>query len=133
MALGTNRRRPSNMTSTRLILALALGLGLGIAAPARAVTFSSPILQTEGSMSCFVTNVGKKPIDVVVTIHNFSGAVLPTSGSCNDGPLDVGATCLENVSFAQARCTVDASSSKVRAVFAIIEGTKTTAVVPLTK
>jgi len=112
------------MHSTRLAFALALTLTHGVVASARAGTYSSPNLQAAGvgsALVCVISNVGTTPFNFTVPVlRNFSGsAVTPDSDSCSSytGVLPAGDTCFvrKNAGIA-ARCAVDASSSKIRAV-----------------
>ena len=110
------------MRATRL--ALTLALTLGIFTPARAATYSTPALQApdNGSLVCIASNVGTTPVNVTMTIYTSLGAaVTPGTDICaNDfgGVLPPGATCFQIYSAVVpfGRCTVDASSSKIRAV-----------------
>ena len=101
-------------------LALALLLVLGTAATARAATFSSPIVSigAGSALFCHVTNVGKKSIKVTATLQDFDGSVLAASDNClvvAGGVLSAGGSCSTAVAGpATARCTIVASSGKVR-------------------
>lgn len=64
-----------------------LVLGLVVAAPAHAVTLSSPILSggagaNGGQVLCTVSNVGKKPATVTMTIQDPDGDVVVVGDTC---------------------------------------------------
>ena len=121
------------MTPLRSLIpsSLIAGLAFALAAPAaHATTLNTPIMgpSTGGAFICYVSNVGTKPAKVTVTLYSSYGdAIAPDVNDCAttfSGVLPPGLTC----SAAQllpgggtgggyfTRCTVDSSSSKVRAV-----------------
>jgi hypothetical protein len=119
-------------------LALVLALAFGIVSPAHAGTYSSPLLvaQTGEIAACYVSNVGTKPIDVTVTLFDNAGSVVtPTNNGCNVlGTLSPQQSCeVTKVGYAPVRCTVEASSSKVRTLMGIVESGKMRLGVPATK
>ena len=121
---------------------LALKLALAVAAPAYAGTYSTSPVQsaaTEG-LNCTVSNVGTTPVDVTVTLLDVLGAPV-TTGVSNvciagfGGVLPPGATCgAAYVGALFARCTVTASSSRIRAALTVLDSTgRMTLSVPATK
>ena len=114
------------MHSTRLTVTLAIAAALAPALPARAATFSSPLLTAlAGQQSqCRVSNVGTAPITVTGTLYDGSGnALVPTSDGCAmlGGVLPAGDTCILSVGVGTVRCVVDASSSKLRVVLIVAD------------
>jgi hypothetical protein len=127
------------MKISSLCLAAALSL---VAAPAAAVKLASGILQAGPTdlMVCNVVNVGSKPIEPVVQIHDFTtGASLvdPTANFCDDGPIQPNTSCTVQAKIGMwlaGFCTVEVGSAKVRAVLTVVvPGGPTLAVLPLTK
>lgn len=113
--------------------ALIAVLATALAAPAaRAATLSTPVLgpTTGGAFVCSVSNVGTKAAKVTVTLYAVDGtAITPTANDCLTtfgGALPAGKTCSVTESLPGggtgggfiARCTVESSSGKVRAVLA---------------
>jgi hypothetical protein len=127
------------MRSARLGLVLALALVPVFAAHARAVTLSSPVLQSiGGNLTCTVSNVGTTPVKFSVTLHSRQdGNVLaPELDDCAVffGVLPEGQTCeVALTPPAAARCTVEASSSKVRAVLWVLNSGEASSPIPLTR
>lgn len=108
-------------------------LAFALAAPAAlAVTLSTPVLgpTTGGAFVCSVSNVGTKDAKVTLTLYGRDGsAIAPTANDCATaygGVLPGGKTCSVTQGLPGggtgggffARCTVDSSSGKVRAVLA---------------
>ena len=107
-------------------IALAMALSIGLVATAHAGTYSTPILyhNSGNPVDCYVTNVGTTPIRFAVTLYNDAGGVVtPTFDFCLGDTLPAGATCRVNLTAGGfTRCTVEASSSKVRANMVIYDG-----------
>jgi hypothetical protein len=123
------------MTTHRSLIPCTLiaGLAFALAAPAaHAVTLSTPLLgpTNSGAFVCYVSNVGTKPTKVTVTLYDRDGtAIAPTENDCVTafgGVLPPGKSCSASDALPgggtggglRARCSVDSSSSKVRAVLA---------------
>jgi hypothetical protein len=124
----------------------ATGLGLalvtGLMAPAYAGTYDTSIVFSYAGelMVCAVSNVGVPAINVTVTVHDDNGNVVPpVNDACLSlaGVLPGGKTCYVSLNQGvghAARCTVNSSSSKVRAVLTVQDSTAGTFVsVPATK
>jgi hypothetical protein len=112
------------MHSTRLTITLAIAAALAPVLPARAATFSSPLLTAiVGQQSqCRVSNVGTAPINVSGTFYDgFGNVVAPVSDSCAmlGGVLPANDTCILSFGPGAVRCVVDASSSKLRVVLMV--------------
>jgi hypothetical protein len=112
------------MHSTRLTITLAIAAALAPVLPARAATFSSPLLTAiVGQQSqCRVSNVGTAPINVSGTFYDGSGSVVvPTSDGCAmlGGVLPANDTCILSFGVGAVRCVVDATSSKLRVVLMV--------------
>jgi hypothetical protein len=119
------------MRSIRLPF-LILTLTLGIVPSVRAGTYSSPILRITAAggsngLYCAISNVGTTPVNFTVPVLlNFNGVpVAPAFDDCTakGGVLPAGVTCQVAVMApSTARCTVGASSSKVRAILYVLLG-----------
>ena len=126
------------MHSTRLTVTFAIAAALAPVLPARAATFSSPLLTAiAGQQSqCRVSNVGTASINVSGTLYDGSGNVLvPTSDGCAmlGGVLPANDTCILSVGPGAVRCVVVASSSKVRVVLITSDINGTIATEPATR
>jgi hypothetical protein len=103
-------------------LLVASVFALGIVGPVFAGSYSTPLLfasESAGSQGfCCVSNVGTTPVNVTVTAYGAGGAVLTQGGNTcvtiYGGVLPAGASCCGNGYLFHFRCTVDASSNKVR-------------------
>jgi hypothetical protein len=109
------------MHSTRLTVTLAIAAALASVLPARAATFSSPLLTAIAGQQfqCRVSNVGTATINVSGTFYDVVGnVVLPTSDTCalSGGVLPAGGTCILSFGTGAVRCVVDGSSGKLRVV-----------------
>jgi hypothetical protein len=99
---------------------VAIAVSAVLAAPAHTATFSTPMLQGASGGECLVSNVGTSPVNLTVTLYNPSGGVVAPSFSTCGTSLGAGETCLVNKSGSVAlRCTVDASSTKIRAALSV--------------
>lgn len=126
-----------------VLLAFGLAVGVGAAVPVHAVTLSSALLSAGGgagggTLLCTVSNLDKKPVAVTMTMLSQTGSVFEDSDTCAQlfaGLLPPGQSCTGSVAGGQAaRCTVVASSNKVRAVFYVRDSAfNATAALPLTK
>jgi hypothetical protein len=110
-----------------------------LAGSAHAGTYSTPMLEagstgSTDSLTCMVSNIGTTPVDLTVTFYNPGGGVVaPSSATCGAG-LAAGSTCFVKKSGVVAlRCTVEASSSKVRAVLFLTGSSGIQAAVAATK
>jgi hypothetical protein len=80
-----------------------------------------------GVVYCIISNVGPSPVDVTATIYDLVGAgIAPDLETCDgtyNGALAAGRSCYSAKSgpVGGARCTFDASSSKVRAELLVLE------------
>ena len=106
------------MRATQLLLTLTLALST--VAPVRAGTYYSPLLQAVPAghqLWCMVSNVGTTPITISVKVFN-GDEVTPDFDTCSFNPeLGPMSDCFLIFDAPQAgRCTVEASSSKIRAV-----------------
>jgi len=117
-----------------------LCVGLSFGAPASAVTLStgmSPEAFAGDVVDCFVSNVNTAPITASVQMFALSGALLtPNYDGCSSGPIAPGVTCQVQVTPVSAgfmRCTVTASSSKVRANLQVYTTSNFVGSVPATK
>lgn len=123
------------MTTFRSLIPCSLiaGLACALAAPAaHAATLSTPIVgpTTGGVFVCYVSNLNTKPAKVTVTLYNEEGtAITLDDDNCVTafgGVLPPGKSCRVKKSLPGggagegyvARCTVDSSTSKIRAVLA---------------
>lgn len=98
---------------------------LGLASPASALTLQTGFLSPfpNQSVQCWVTNTGKRPLEVAVTfVDRFGMPIPPILDNCNGGPLGPAASCqmaLDN--GAAGRCVVSARKGKVKAVGYILD------------
>lgn len=80
-------------------LSLSLAI-LALASPAAADTLIGTGNLVSGvataDLSCYVTNYGKKPVEVRATlvVSISAGILVPFINDCDDGPLQSGSTCL---------------------------------------
>ena len=100
---------------------------------------SSPVLVggSGDQLGCYVTNVDTKAVKVTVTLRDELGNPLGLSAeTCAYlGTLAAGQTCFvyRDPAPSYGRCTVEASSGKIRAVLSVLNGGHVTASEPLTK
>lgn len=123
------------MTPLRSLIPCSLiaGVAFALVTPvAHATTLSTPIMgpTNAGAFVCSVSNVGTKPAKVTVALFSADGtAITPDANDCATafgGVLPPGVTCSASQALPGGgtggghltRCTVDSSSSKVRAVLA---------------
>jgi hypothetical protein len=125
----------------RVLQSLVAGGLLVLAVDAMATTtLATPFVTTNNGqfMAFVVTNLDKKPIDVTATIADLNGvAIVPIANACTT-PLAPQASCGVIVATdTSARCSVTASSSKIRAAINVLTGNIATpslvTVVPATK
>lgn len=129
------------MTRTPLALALALSLATLAPTPVRAATYNSSIVRASvGSyLMCMISNIGTKSINVSGSLIDGLGfPMVPSYDTCvstHAGVLAPGKTCEINLAgVAIGRCSVESSSSKIRAVLAVFDSSyNMTLSVPATK
>jgi hypothetical protein len=128
-------------------IGLALALVSGLIVPAYAGTYStSSVIYLSGGLAvCSVSNVGTTPINVTVTLIDALGAVVTSPGVNNcannfGGVLPAGLACESFVTTPAGidsdfvRCSVESSSSKIRAALIVLDSTGAmVASVPATK
>jgi hypothetical protein len=108
-------------------------------ADASAGSLSSPALQTiGGQLECVISNVGTTPVRFTVTLYSSpdGAALTPSVDTCAVllGALPAGQTCVVSLGApVAARCTVEASSSKVRALLRVLNSGEIPIAVPLTR
>jgi hypothetical protein len=127
------------MRSTRLTVTLAIAAAFVPVLPARAATFSSPLLTAlaGGQSQCRVSNVGTTSINVSGTFYDiFGNVVAPVADTCAmmGGVLPALQTCILSHGTGAVRCVVNASSSKVRVLLMTMDNAGVTlATEPATK
>jgi hypothetical protein len=119
----------------------AVILVAALAAPSAAGTYNTTPVQTAATegLQCMISNVGTAPVTVTAVLLDVTGAAItPVGDVCQSGfggELPAGATC--GVVYAGstfARCTVTASSSRIRAALSVVDNTgRMTLSVPATK
>jgi hypothetical protein len=112
---------------------------LAVSTLASAATYSTSIVTSyagQSSMGCVVSNVGTTPIDLTVTFFDVTGAsVAPVYNGCGSS-VAAGASCLvllDGTVTQFARCSVNASSSKIRAALILDNSAATLLSVPATR
>src|SRR5262245_14053838 len=110
-------------------VAAAVALAL-LAASAHAVTLyttTAQVTTASSALLCKVNNVGPSPVTVAVALANFDGVPVTGENTCvttYSGTLPAGASCFVRLwgPTGNIRCTVDASSSKIRAGIEVLNG-----------
>src|SRR5262245_1713296 len=124
----------------RFICLAAFAATLAIATAVHAGTLLSSPSLVGGSgdqLGCYVTNVDTRPVTVTVTLRDELGAPFSLSAeTCVSVPtLAAGQTCfiLRAPAPGYGRCTVEASSSKVRATLSVLNAGHVAASLPLVR